>query len=145
MYRSFFPRDMFADLDHLQREMQQVFDRSPNIRGLGRGSYPALNVGSTPTSVEVYAFVPGVDPAKVDVTLDRGVLAISGERAARRPAADAKDALHIEERFAGRFRRVVNLPDDIDPASVSADCRDGVLHVSLQRRASTLPRRIEVQ
>ena len=50
MYRSLFPRDLFAELDRLQREMQQVFDLSPSIRGFGRGGFPALNIGSTPTS-----------------------------------------------------------------------------------------------
>ena len=64
MYSSLFPRDLFAEVERLQREMQQAFDTvSPSIRGFARG-YPALNVGSTPTSVEVYAFAPGIDPAK---------------------------------------------------------------------------------
>ena len=126
MYRSLFPRDLFAEVDRLQRELQQSFDTaSPSIRGFARG-YPALNVGSTPTSVEIYAFAPGIDPAKIDVNLERGVLTIN-------------------ERFEGRFRRVLSLPDDIDPAAVNASYRDGVLHISVQRRESAQPRRIEVQ
>jgi HSP20 family protein len=136
---------MFTEFDRLQREMQNVFDYSPSIRGLGRGGYPALNVGSTPSSVEIYAFAPGVDPAKIEVNLDRGVLTISGERKLAVPESSEKNTLHINERFDGRFRRVVSLPDDIDPNAVSADCRDGVLHVSIKRRESALPRRIEVQ
>ena len=145
LYRSLFPRDMFAELDRLQRDMQGVFDYSPSIRGLGRGGYPALNVGSTPTSVEVYAFAPGMEPGAIEVNLDRGVLTISGERKAAAPASDEKTTLHVNERFDGRFRRVVSLPDDIDPTAVSADYRDGVLHVSVKRRESAQPRRIEVQ
>ena len=146
MYRSLFPRDLFAELDRLQRDMSGVFDYSPAIRGLGRGGFPALNVGSTPTGVEVFAFAPGVDPASVEIQLERGVLTISGERKAVTPAAgDAKTTLHVNERFAGRFRRVVSMPDDIDPASVSAESRDGVVRVSAQRKAAAQPRRIEVQ
>ena len=147
MYRSLFPRDLFAELDRLQRDAQSVFDYSPSIRGLGRGGYPALNVGGSPTSVEVYAFAPGVDPASIDVNLDRGVLTIAGERKPALPSEnkDEKGTLHINERFAGRFRRVVSLPDDIDPNAVSADFRDGVLHVSIKRRESAQPRRIQVQ
>nr|WP_043705694.1 Hsp20/alpha crystallin family protein [Leptothrix cholodnii] len=145
MYRSLFPRDVFAELERLQQDMQGTFDYSPSIRGLGRGGYPALNVGSTPTSVEVYAFAPGLDPAAIEVDLDRGVLTLAGERKSALPARDEKTALHINERFAGRFRRVVSLPDDIDPNAVSADYRDGVLHVSIQRKASAQPRRIAVQ
>jgi HSP20 family protein len=145
MYRSLFPRDIFAELDRLQRDMSSALDYSPSIRGFGRGGYPALNVGSTPTSVEIYAFAPGIDPAAVEINLDRGVLTIDGERKPTLPAGDEKTALHLNERFEGRFRRVVSLPDDIDPNAVSADYRDGVLHVSVKRRESAQPRRIEVQ
>ena len=145
MYRTLFPRDLFAELDRLQRDMQGGFEYSPSIRGLGRGGYPAVNVGGSPTAVEIYAFAPGIDPASVDITLDRGVLTISGERKAALPASDEKVTLHGNERFSGRFRRVVSLPDDIDPNAVSASFSDGVLHVNVKRRESAQPRRIAVQ
>ena len=146
MYRTLFPRDLFAEFDRLQRDLAGVLEPSPAIRGFGRGGYPALNVGTTPETVEVYAFAPGLDPASIGVDLDRGVLSISGERRpAVPPKSDEKTTLHLNERFDGRFRRVVNLRDDIDPNSVSASYRDGVLRVSIQRRAAAQPRRIEVQ
>lgn len=144
MYRSMFPGDVFAEMDRLQREIQQAFDLGPSIRGLGRGGFPALNVGSTPHSVEMYAFVPGLDPASIDVQLDHGVLTIAGERADDLSSAQQQATVQINERFAGRFRRVVSLPDDIDPESVSANYRDGVLHVTVARREATQPRRISV-
>jgi HSP20 family protein len=145
MYRSLFPRDVLAELDRLQREMQEGFDLSPSIRGIGRGGFPALNVGGTPQSVEIFAFAPGLDPATVEVKLDRGVLTIAGERPSSLPSDDEKVAVHINERFSGRFRRVVSLSDDIDPNGVSADYRDGILRVSARRRESAQPRRITVQ
>lgn len=145
MYRSLFAYDIFTALDSLQREIKENFDKSPGIRGLGRGGFPALNIGGTPQSVEVYVFTPGVDPAKLDVSLDRGVLTIAGERAPELPNDDEKAAVHVNERFEGRFRRVVNLPDDLDPDGVSADSRDGVLHISIKRRESTQSRRITIQ
>jgi HSP20 family protein len=144
IYRSLFPRDIFADLDRLQREMQQAFDVSPSIRGFGRGGFPALNVGGTQQSVEIYAFAPGLDPNRIEVNIDRGVLTIEGQRESALPP-DEKQAVHINERFAGRFRRVVSLPDDVDPNAVSAQYRDGVLHLSIRRRESAMPRRIEVK
>jgi len=145
MYRSLFPRDLFAELDRLQQDMQQAFDQSPGIRGSGRGGYPALNVGGTPSAVEIYAFAPGLSPDAIDVNLDRGVLTIAGERKPSLPSADQKTTVHANERFAGRFRRVVSLPDDVDPNGVTASYNDGVLRVSIQRRAEAQPRRIEVQ
>lgn len=144
MFRTAYPGDLFAEFDRLQREMQQAFE-GPSIRGAGRGGFPAVNVGHTPTSIEIYAFAPGLDPQKIDVQLERGVLTIDGERAPD-TARDPKQAVHINERFVGRFRRVVNLPDDdIDPSAVSAQYRDGVLHVSVKRREASKPRRIAIQ
>jgi HSP20 family protein len=144
MYRSLFPRDVFAELDRLQRDLSSALDFSPSIRGLGRGGYPAVNVGSTPSAVQVVVFAPGLDPASIDVQLDRGVLTLAGERRAALPAGDEKATLHVNERFAGRFRRVVSLPDDIDPGAVTATYTDGLLRVTVQRRESAQPRRIEV-
>ncbi len=145
MYRTLFMRDLFGDLDRLQRDLSAAFEAAPSIRGLGRGGYPALNVGSTPEAVEVYAFAPGLAPDSIKVDLDRGVLSLSGERARSLPAqSDEKTTLHQVERFAGRFRRVVSLPEDIDPNAVSASYRDGLLRVSVARKAATPPRRIEV-
>lgn len=144
MYRTFFPRDIFSELDRLQRQLM-TFDNSASIRGLGGGSFPAVNVGSTPGSVEIYAFAPGVDPNSLDVSLERGVLSISGERRSDLPGREEKVSVHIDERFAGRFRRVISLPDDVDAETTSATYNDGVLHITIKRRASAQPRRITIQ
>jgi HSP20 family protein len=142
LLHSMYPRDLFAEIDRLQRELLETFDLSPSIRGIGRG-FPALNVGSTPRSIELYAFAPGLDPATLHVQLERGVLTLSGERKAT-PVPEGA-TVHVEERFIGAFRRVITLPDDIDPAAVAATYRDGVLHVSIGRKAEAQPRRIEIQ
>ena len=145
-YRSLFPRDVFAELDRIQRGLQQGGgDLSPSIRGSARGGYPAMNVGSTARSVEIYAFAPGIDPTSLDVQLEKGVLTIAGERASVLPPKDAPATVHIDERFSGRFRRVVTLPDDVDPNAVEARYTDGVVHVSVQRKAASQPRRIHIQ
>ena len=147
MYRSLFSRDLFAELDRLQRDMQQAFDLSPSIRGLTRGGFPALNMGGTPQSLEIYAFAPGLDPASIDIQSDRGVLSISGERRAPEPSSSPQGSttVHLNERFVGSFRRTVSLPEDADREDITADYRDGVLHISVKRREAAQPRRITVQ
>ncbi|MGA7180348.1 MAG: Hsp20/alpha crystallin family protein [Thiobacillaceae bacterium] len=142
-YRSLFPRDLFAEMDRLQRDMQQAFELSPSIRGLARGGFPAINIGSTPRSMEIYVFAPGMDPAAIDAQLEKGVLTIAGER--KTAEVPDKATVHIDERFAGRFRRVLTLPDDIDPNSIEAKYRDGVLHIRIARKEEAQPRRITVQ
>lgn len=141
---SLFPRDLFAELDRLQRQVQQSFELSPSIRGLARGAFPALNVASTPQSAEVYAFAPGLEPSSINVQIERGVLSIWGERAAALPAAGERSSVHVNERFTGRFHRVITLTDDLDAREVRATYRDGLLHVSIQRQQAAQPRRIQV-
>lgn len=137
-----FPRDILAELDRLQREVRQTSEMSPNIRGFSRG-YPAMNVGSTPHSVEVFAFVPGVNPNSLDIQIEKGVLTVAGERMAE--AIPDKATVHIDECFDGRFRRVVTLPGDVDPNAVQAKCSNGVLHISIARKESANPRQIAIQ
>ncbi|WP_225784398.1 Hsp20/alpha crystallin family protein [Xenophilus sp. Marseille-Q4582] len=145
MYASYSPRDLFAELDRLQRHMQRALDLSPSIRGFARDGFPALNVGGTPQTLEIYAFAPGVDASTLEVGLERGLLTIAGERQTELPDEQSKSAVHIHERFRGRFSRTLSLPDDADPEQVSARLRDGILHITVQRRASAQPRRITVQ
>ena len=145
MFTALYSRDLLSQFDRLQREMRQAFEGvSPSIRGLSLG-FPALNVGSTPSAVEVYAFAPGIDPNAIEVDLDRRVLTIAGERKRSVDEQDAKATTHLNERFDGRFRRVVTLPDDIDPSTVAATYRDGVLQITVKRRDAEQPRRIAVQ
>ena len=75
--------------------------------------------------------------------VEKGVLTIAGERKAE--AVPEKANRHIDERFSGRFRRVVTLPDDVDPNAVQARYRDGVLHISIARKEAAQPRRITIQ
>jgi len=145
IYRSLFPGDLFSEMNRLQRELQQSFGVEPSIRGMGRGGFPALNLGSTPQSVELYAFVPGMDPASIEVHLERGVLTVSGERPNVLAGTEEKANVHINERFTGRFRKVVSLPEDVDPNGVSAQYRDGVLRITVPRQQAVQPRRITVQ
>jgi HSP20 family protein len=141
---SLFPRDIFAELDRLQRHIQQAVELSPSIRGFPRGGFPALNVASTPHSAEIYGFAPGLDPKTIEIQLERGVLSIFGERKPDLPAGSDSASVHMNERFAGRFHRVVSLTDDLDPNEVRATYREGVLHISIKRQESALPRRINI-
>jgi len=143
------PGSLFGQFDRLRRELDEVFGVSglpSSIRSVTPGTLPAINVGRTPTSVEVYAFAPGLDASKIDVSLDRGVLRIAGQRDSGIPSGDGtKATVYTRERSTGSFTRTLSLPDDVDPAQVNATYRDGVLHVRIARRESAQPQRITVQ
>ena len=139
---------LFNDFDRLRRELDELsgFSGLPtSIRSAAPGSFPAINIGNTAGSVEIYAFAPGIDPKQIELTIDRGVLSISGERPSGLPLEDNKVNVYGNERFFGPFRRAVSLPEDIDTSKVDASYRDGVLHISIKRRESALPKRINVQ
>ena len=144
------PAAFFGDLDRLRREFDDVLESTgmnSGIRSVAPGTFPPLNIGNTPESVEVYAFAPGLDPGKLEVTVDRGVLGIAGERASSLPDESARKRVSVysRERLSGRFRRAVSLPEDADPGNVQADYREGVLHVRIARRPAPQPTRIAIQ
>lgn len=153
MYESMlnYPAGALADIERLRRDFEHLFQPAglpASIRSVAAGSFPPINVGHTPRSVEVYAFAPGLDAGKIEVTLDRGVLTLAGERLPTSQAADAagkRPNVYSRERPSGSFRRAVSLPDDIDPGKVEASYRDGVLRVSIARREAVQPRRINIQ
>ena len=83
-----FPGAFAGDFQRLREEFDELFGgygTPGGIRSVAPGSFPALNIGNTPRSLEIYAFAPGIDPSKVEVTIDRGVLTIAGDRSV--PAA----------------------------------------------------------
>jgi len=149
MYSSMFrlPSDVFAQFDALQRQMEALLGSRAgpaSIRGGGRGMFPAINMGNTPDAVEVYAFMPGIDASALEVSVDKGLLTIAGERRSAPAEGDDKANVYAAERFNGTFKRAIALPEDADPGQVEARYRDGVLHITVRKRESSKPRRIEV-
>ncbi len=136
---------LFGDLRRLEQEFDELLGRSgfgpTGIRSRPPGTFPAINVGSTGDRVTVYVFAPGVDPKSLDIQVQQNVLSIAGER--RVPVED-KAAYYRQERFSGEFRRVLTLPEDVDPEKVEAKYRDGIVEISVGRSEAARPRQIEV-
>jgi HSP20 family protein len=150
MYASLtrFPGDLFAGFEALQRQVEQVLGNQgwpSSIRAAQSGAFPAINMGMTPEAVEIYAFAPGIDIAKLEVSIDRGLLAIAGERASDLPAESEKVSIYADERFSGSFRRVLSLPEDADSSRIDAKYRDGILRIVVPKRENAKPRRIEIK
>lgn len=143
-----FPGDLFADVDALQRQMDRLLGpRGPSssIRAVQRGSFPAVNIGTTPEAVEIYAFAPGIDRNSLDLSVDKGLLTIAGTRRIDPPESGSRTSRYASERVEGEFRRVIALPEDADPGQVEASYRDGVVRIRILKREASRPRRIEVR
>ena len=138
------PSSVFDELWRLQQEVDELFGSwsSPlGIRSLPRGSFPAVNVGQTPERVDIYLFAPGIDPKSLDISIQQNLLTVSGKReVGAREEAD----YYRQERFGGEFRRVISLPEDVDPERVQAKYADGIVQIGVQRREAARPRQIEI-
>ena len=136
---------LLDDLRRMQQDMEDMFGPRTwpaGIRSVARGSYPPINVGATSDRVDVYLFAAGLDPKSLDISIQRNLLTVAGERNVEVP----ESAEHYRrERFSGSFRRVISLPEDVDSEQVDARYTDGVLHVAIQRREASRPRQIEVK
>lgn len=150
MYPSMLRRsgDLFADFAGLQEGLEELFGvRLPaasSIRAVGRANaFPALNIGTSSEALEIYAFAPGIDPASIDVSVEKGLLVLAGERTSGRDRKESAN-VYAQERFNGKFRRVVSLPDDADASRVDASYRDGVLKIVVPKHEAAKPRQIRV-
>ena len=137
------PGSFLDDFRRLHQAMDEILsdERAPGIRSQPRGSFPAINVVQTVDHLQVYVFAPGVDPKALDVSIQQGLLRISGQRAIVR---DPKAAYYRQERFYGEFSRSISLGDDLDPQRVEASYRDGILQIKLHRREASKARQIEI-
>ncbi|MEW8657332.1 MAG: Hsp20/alpha crystallin family protein [Candidatus Thiodiazotropha endolucinida] len=145
-YLSNFDGSLFDDFRRLEREMDQLFGVDPTpsgIRSVARGTYPPINIGSTANQVDVYLFAAGIDPKSLDISIQHNLLTIKGSR--RLDDEPEGAGYYRKERFNGDFQRVLTLPDDVDQEQVDASYRDGILHITVQRRESAKPRQITVQ
>lgn len=138
--------DPWSIIDQMQRELA----RAP-LRNYAQGGeegavtdwVPAVDIVEHKDRFLVRADLPGVDPAGIDVSMDGGILSISGERRAE-DRSDV-DGVQRYERFTGRFFRRFTLPETADAEGITARCVNGILEVSIPKRPEVQARRITVE
>ena len=137
---------LLAQFRRLEEELDETFGSATpwtsGIRSMPPGTFPAINVGSTEDNVTVYLFAPGIDPGKLDISIQQNLLTVTGQREVPR---DEDASYYRQERFGGDFRRVISLPEDIDPDRVEASYRDGIVQITVRRRESAKPRQIAIR
>lgn len=104
---------------------------------------PAADVVEFADSFLVQLDIPGVAATDIDISTDRGVLTVSGER--RATELDETANLTRRERRNGQFERRFALPDTSDVDNIRAQSRDGILEVRIPKRAEVQPRKIVVE
>jgi HSP20 family protein len=131
-------RHPFADPRLLEGEVERIFNHAFGHR---QARTSGLLVTSNADAAIIRAELPGVDPAQIHVTVEKGILTIRGER--REENRQATPVLR--ERAYGAFAHTVRLSDELDTEAIVAECRDGVLTVRIPKRPAAKPRQIEVK
>jgi HSP20 family protein len=130
-----FLRRFIGDMDRLFDEfglgMPTLLPLAPRAAEmLGRGPWaPEMDVFEKDDQLVVHADLPGMSEDDVRVSVDEGVLTISGERAHEHQ--HEKGGVHLCERAYGSFQRSITLPEGVDPESIQATFDDGVLEVKM--------------
>lgn len=143
--------DMIRELDNLKREVDEA------IRGAGFGSpfgsqflspmttrrFPLVNFSEDNGNLYIDALVPGVDPKDIDLSVVRNSITIAGER---KPSEELEgQVVHRCELGSGRFSRTLELPVEINPDKISAECKDGIMQITLGKAEHAIPRKIEIK
>ena len=106
---------------------------------------PPVDIHEYNDRFEIYVDLPGVDPSKVDLTLEGGILTLSGQRADEISESRSNEIQYRRtERSHGHFYRRFVLPDTADSQGVNATGKNGVLTVTIAKHAKAMPRRIQI-
>lgn len=133
------PTEPFRLFDQLHDDFSRMLDGDAAASAL---SAP-IDVSESESEICVRAEVPGIEPDKLDVQLTGEVLTIRGEKLDTRDADEGKRTW--SERRWGSFARSVQLPCAVDPESVRAEHKHGVVTITLRKADALRPRRIEVK
>jgi len=129
---------LHRDLDRFVGERR----RSDNDQSVADWT-PAVDIIEEKDRFVLRADVPGVRPEDIDVSMDSGVLSLSGER---HPIAAGEDeGVQRIERATGRFLRRFTLPETANADGISAKCANGILEVAIPKAPEVQARRITVE
>jgi HSP20 family protein len=136
------------DLEDLQNHLSRLFGRAPVRRTEGKEQItlpewaPLADITEDDKEYSIKIELPEVKKEEVKVTVENGVLTISGERRFEKEEKNKK--YHRIERAYGSFARSFVLPDDADAENVKAEFKDGMLTVHVSKLAKAKPKQIEV-
>ena len=122
----------FTEIETIREQLDKVFDQRAATRDNSEAAWmPALELADTGDNFVLKAQLPGIDPKDIDVQVTREAISISGER--RYENTDEKSGYVRSEFRYGKFHRVLSLPAHIQNDSVQAECKDGILTLTLPK------------
>ena len=137
--------DPFRDLVQLQDRVNRLFAESAANReeGLNTTSFvPPVDIYENEHNIVLKLEVPGIDQKDLDIRIENQTITIRGERKFEKEAKE--ENYHRVERRYGSFQRSFGLPNTVNPEQVTADYANGILTVTLAKRAEAKPKQIKV-
>ena len=141
--------DPLKEMEELQNRMATLFGRAPvrkeaDKEAMTRADWaPLVDIAEDEKEYVIKAELPEVTKDDVNVSLQEGVLTITGERKFEKEEKGKK--YHRVERAYGSFARSFSLPEDADATKVQAEFKDGVLKVHLPKSEKAKPKSVEVK
>jgi HSP20 family protein len=136
--------DPFRDLFRLQDALTRGFDdRVAQTTGESVGWAPSCDIFEDGDGVTVRVELAGIDPKNVDIRFENGVLTMRGERKLEKE--EKKENYHRIEMQYGSFSRSFSLPGTVDAEKIHAESKNGILTVTLPKKAEAKPRPIQVK
>ncbi len=105
---------------------------------------PRVDIVEEKNAYRLHADLPGMSKDDIKVSVENGVLTLSGERKAEKKERK-DDSYEYFERSYGSFTRSFNLPEHVDANAIKAGYHDGVLELELPKTEKALPKQIEVK
>lgn len=122
----------FRDIDELFNRYGRSLESSvPSMLGEGTKWRPAANIVENENEYTIRADLPEVKKEDIEITVEAGVLTISGERKVEKSSDNEKE--HRRETFYGSFTRSFSLPEGTDEQAIGAETKDGVLIVHIPK------------
>jgi len=137
------------ELEDMSDRLNRLFSRQDEGGSNGRETMmvaewvPSVDISETNEAFHLAVELPEVRREDVKVSLEDGVLTIQGER--KQHLAEKDHKLHRTERSYGRFVRSFSLATVVDETKVTAEFKDGVLHIRLPKLEKAKPKTIEVK
>ena len=141
-----YPEERYLRSDYFDNfgDVFNGFFRTPLTHRSGRKArIPAVDVAETDTAYQVKAELPGIRKEDLDVTVDDGVLTIKAEHNDNQEQTENGQLIR-QERPYGKFVRSLRLGANVDEETITAEYRDGVLHITLPKAKEVQPRKVEV-
>lgn len=131
-------------LNDVQQQMQRIYNEAVGFapKDMGEDWRPTIDIYETEGDLVLQSELPGMQEADFKIKVENNVLTLTGER---KLAEKQRFKVYRQERPAGNFERSFTLPSNYDVTQIKASYNNGLLNISLPKKAEARPRQIDIK